>query len=300
MPTLIVIAGPTASGKSSLAIHLAKYFSTEILSADSRQFYNGLDIGTAKPNHVELAEVKHHFINSLELRDDYSTSQFEKDAIKVLDTIFSKNENALLAGGSGLYIRAVCDGIDELPGKDEETRKIIQDLLEKEGIESLKNLLHKLDPEYYASVDLANPHRLIRALEVCMVSGKKYSDFRTAKKIERSFQIIKIGLLLEREELYNRIDSRVDEMIRSGLIEEARKLLPYRNLNALNTVGYQELFEYFDNKISMQVAIDLIKKNTRNYAKRQMTWFRREEGITWFDPKDHTGIIEHIERKSDS
>ncbi len=297
MSSLIVVAGPTASGKSVLAIQLAKHFSTEIISADSRQFYKGLDIGTAKPDEAELASVKHHFIDSHDLSNLYNISEYEKDTISILNKLFQKNDVALLTGGSGLYIKAVCEGIDVIPGRDETIRKEIQILLETHGIQALREKLKQLDPEYYSRVDNSNPHRLIRALEVCMLTGEKFSGLRKSTALVRPFNIIKIGLLLEREDLYRRIDERVDHMMACGLLEEARSLLPFRHLNALNTVGYKELFSHFDQEISLEHAVDLIKKNTRNYAKRQMTWFRREEGIKWFDPKDILEIIEYLERK---
>ena len=297
MSSLIVVAGPTASGKSVLAIQLAKHFSTEIIIADSRQFYKGLDIGTAKPDEAELASVKHHFIDSHDLSNLYNISEYEKDTISILNKLFQKNDVALLTGGSGLYIKAVCEGIDVIPGRDETIRKEIQILLETHGIQALREKLKQLDPEYYSRVDNSNPHRLIRALEVCMLTGEKFSGLRKSTALVRPFNIIKIGLLLEREDLYRRIDERVDHMMACGLLEEARSLLPFRHLNALNTVGYKELFSHFDQEISLEHAVDLIKRNTRNYAKRQMTWFRREEGIKWFDPKDILEIIEYLERK---
>jgi tRNA dimethylallyltransferase len=297
MPSLIVVAGPTASGKTSVAIRLAQHFSTEILSADSRQFYRGLDIGTAKPNKKELSLVKHHFIDSHELHELYNISDFEKDALSLLNKIFKKNEVAILVGGSGLYIRSVCEGIDDIPGRDENIRNEIQELLDKEGLIALQNKLKVLDPEYFNKTDISNPHRLIRALEVCMLTGKKFSELRKSTVVQRPFQIIKIGLLLEREELYRRIDQRVDQMMADGLMDEARSLSTYKNLNALNTVGYKELFDLFEGKTTEAEAIELIKKNTRNYAKRQMTWFRREEEIKWFDPEDFSEIVNFIEKQ---
>ncbi|TAH43571.1 MAG: tRNA (adenosine(37)-N6)-dimethylallyltransferase MiaA [Bacteroidetes bacterium] len=295
MPTLIVIAGPTASGKTSLAIRLAKYFSSEIISADSRQFYKGLDIGTAKPTKEQLSSVRHHFIDSHEISDPYNISDYETDALKKIEELFLKNEVVFLVGGSGLYIRAICHGINEIPGRDESIREKLIEMLDTYGIQALQNKIKELDAEYYNEVDLNNPHRLIRALEVCISSGQKYSSLRQAEIAPRPFNIIKIGLLLDREELYSRVENRVDEMISDGLVDEARSLLPFRNANALNTVGYKELFEFFDNNCTLEQAIDAIKKNTRNYAKRQMTWFRKEEGIKWFDPEDTKLIIKYLE-----
>ncbi|HNS12337.1 MAG TPA: tRNA (adenosine(37)-N6)-dimethylallyltransferase MiaA [Bacteroidia bacterium] len=297
MPTLIVIAGPTASGKTSLAIKLAQHFSTQILSADSRQFYKGLDIGTAKPSSSELALIDHHFIDSHNITDDYNISDYEQDALKILESIFTKVNVAILTGGSGLYIRAVCSGIDEQPGRNDSIRKDLINIYESKGLEELRIKLKSLDPVYYNSVDLANPHRLIRALEVCLTTGKKFSDFRKNVPVPRPFNILKIGLLLSREVLYERIDKRVDQMITQGLVQEAQRLFPYRHVNALNTVGYKELFNFIDGKTTLEEAIDLIKQNTRNYAKRQMTWFRKEQGIKWFDPEDYSGILNYIESK---
>ncbi len=297
MPTLIVIAGPTASGKTSLAISLAKYFSTEIISADSRQFYQGMDIGTAKPSQEQLSTIRHHFIDSHQITDPYNISDFENDALEKINQLFLDHNVVIMVGGSGLYIKAVCQGIDEIPGRDENIREKLIESLEKDGIRSLQDKLKILDEEYYNEVDLSNPHRLIRALEVCMSSGQKFSSLRKSKAISRPFQIINIGLLLERDELYSRINLRVDQMISEGLVDEARSLLPFRQVNALNTVGYKELFDYIDKKCSLEVAIDLIKKNTRNYAKRQMTWFRKEEGMKWFDPEETDAILKYLEEQ---
>jgi len=297
MPTLIVIAGPTASGKTSLAISLAKYFSTEIISADSRQFYQGMDIGTAKPSQEQLSTIRHHFIDSHKITDPYNISDFENDALEKINQLFLDHNVVIMVGGSGLYIKAVCQGIDEIPGRDENIREKLIESLEKDGIRSLQDKLKILDEEYYNEVDLSNPHRLIRALEVCMSSGQKFSSLRKSKAISRPFQIINIGLLLERDELYSRINLRVDQMISEGLVDEARSLLPFRQVNALNTVGYKELFDYIDKKCSLEEAIDLIKKNTRNYAKRQMTWFRKEEGMKWFDPEETDAILKYLEEQ---
>ncbi len=297
MPTLIVIAGPTASGKTSLAISLAKYFSTEIISADSRQFYQGMDIGTAKPSQEQLSTIRHHFIDSHQITDPYNISDFENDALEKINQLILDHNVVIMVGGSGLYIKAVCQGIDEIPGRDENIREKLIESLEKDGIRSLQDKLKILDEEYYNEVDLSNPHRLIRALEVCMSSGQKFSSLRKSKAISRPFQIINIGLLLERDELYSRINLRVDQMISEGLVDEARSLLPFRQVNALNTVGYKELFDYIDKKCSLEVAIDLIKKNTRNYAKRQMTWFRKEEGMKWFDPEETDAILKYLEEQ---
>jgi tRNA dimethylallyltransferase len=300
MPALIIIAGPTASGKSSLALQVAKHFSTEILSADSRQFYKKLNIGTAKPSAAELQTVRHHFIDSLDPEETYNVFDYEQDALKVLEKIFSVRDVAVMAGGSGLYIRAICEGIDESPGSNEDIRKDLIKLQQSHGLVALQGLLKQHDPEYYAVVDLKNSRRLIRALEVCIGTGKKYSDMRTARTVKRDFRIIRIGLRPDRKELYGRIDARVDEMIEQGLVEEARSLMGFKHLNSLNTVGYKELFPHFEGRITLEEAIDQIKQNTRNYAKRQMTWFRKDKDIHWFDTTDPQRIIQWLEKEINS
>jgi tRNA dimethylallyltransferase len=292
--TLIVVCGPTASGKTKLAIQLAKHFSAEIISADSRQVYKELKIGSAPPSQAELKEVKHHFIASRNLDEDYNAGAFEKDVLQLLDKLFQKNKFAILVGGSGLYIDAVCSGFDKVPSSFPEIRKQLQDLYEAKGIEQLQNKLKELDPDYYTKIDLSNPQRLMRALEVCIGTGKPYSLLREGKKNPRDFRIIKIGLELPRELLYQRIDARVDEMIKTGLLKEAKNLISKKELNALQTVGYKELFDYFENKTSLDEAIDLIKRNSRRYAKRQLTWFRRDKEIQWFSPDDVNRIIQFI------
>lgn len=289
--TLIVICGPTASGKTSLALKLAKHFSAEIISADSRQVYKELKIGSAPPSAKELKEAKHHFIASRNLDEDYNAGAFEKDVLQLLEKLFLKNNYAILVGGSGLYIDAVCNGFDKVPASFSEIRKQLQDLYEEKGIEPLREKLKKLDEDYYKKIDLDNPQRLMRALEVCMGSGKPYSSFRKGKTNERNFRIIKIGLELPRDVLYKRIDARVDEMMKSGLLEEAKNLISIKHLNALQTVGYKELFDFFEGKITLEEAVDLIKRNSRRYAKRQLTWFRRDKEIQWFSPDDVEKII---------
>lgn len=293
--TLIVVCGPTASGKTKLAIQLAKYFSAEIISADSRQVYKELKIGSAPPSEEELKEVKHHFIASRTLDEDYNAGAFEKDVLALLDKPFQENKYVILVGGSGLYIDAVCNGFDKVPSSFPEIRKQLQDLYEAEGIEQLQNKLKELDPDYYTKIDLSNPQRLIRSLEVCIGTGKPYSLLREGKKNPRDFRIIKIGLELPREVLYKRIDARVDEMMKTGLLEEAKSLISKKELNALQTVGYKELFDYLENKTTLDGAVDLVKRNSRRYAKRQLTWFRRDKEIQWFSPDDENGIIQFIE-----
>ncbi len=289
--TLIVVCGPTASGKTKLAIQLAKHFSAEIISADSRQIYRELKIGSAPPSDLELKEVKHHFIASRNLDEDYNAGAYEKDVLQVLDKLFPQNKYAILVGGSGLYIDAVCNGFDKVPSSFPEIRKQLQDLYETEGIDQLKKKLKELDSDYYNKIDLNNPQRLMRALEVCMGTGKPYSILREGKKNPRDFRIIKIGLELPREVLYKRIDERVDEMMKAGLAEEAKKLISLKYLNALQTVGCKELFDFFENKTTLDEAVDLIKRNSRRYAKRQLTWFRKDKEIQWFLPDDVEKII---------
>jgi tRNA dimethylallyltransferase len=293
--TLIVILGPTAIGKTALSINIAKYFNTEIISADSRQFYKELKIGAAPPSSEELNTIKHYFIGNLTLHDYYNVSIYEKDVLNILETIFKNNKIALMVGGSGLYIDAVCSGIDDLPNPEPEIRQTLNQTFEKEGIEALRFQLKLLDPEYYYMVDLANPKRLIRAIEVCLVTGETYSSLRTKPKQNRKFNIIKIGLNRKREDLFDIINKRVDSMIDKGLIEEAKELYPYKSLNSLNTVGYKELFEYFDNKISLEKAIEKIKTNTRRFAKRQLTWFLKDKDIQWMHPGDTNQITNYIE-----
>ncbi len=285
-PILFVILGPTASGKTSVAITVAKHFQTEIISADSRQFYREIPIGTAAPTTEQLAEVPHHFVGQRSIVEDYNVSQFEKDVLEFLSKKFLEKNVMIMVGGSGLYIDAVCKGIDDLPDPDPAIRKWLTHLLDSQGISSLQEYLKKLDPEYYKQVDLNNPKRLLRALEVCKQTGKKYSDLRLNQSAERDFQIVKIGLELPREQLIKQIHHRTDEMLKHGLLEEAKAMLPHRSLNALNTVGYKELFAYFDEEWTLEHAIEKIKTNTRRYAKRQMTWFKKDKEIQWFTPAE--------------
>ncbi|MCK9219896.1 MAG: tRNA (adenosine(37)-N6)-dimethylallyltransferase MiaA [Bacteroidales bacterium] len=292
--TLIIISGPTAVGKTDTALLLAKTLKTDILSADSRQFYREMRIGTATPSMDELQLVPHHFIGHLSIHDPYNVSKFETAALEKLDELFLKHPKVIMVGGSGLYIHAVCHGIDQLPDPDPEIRKTLKEMLSMEGIEKLKSELQKLDPEYARMVDLQNPARLIRALEVCLTTGLPYSSLRSNKSQQRSFRWINIGLTLPREILNQRINNRVDQMVHAGLVDEARDLYPFRDLNALNTVGYKELFEHFDGKVSLSQAIENIKTHTRRYAKRQLTWFRKDLSIRWFYPQDTTAILASI------
>ncbi len=279
--TLIVIAGPTASGKTAAAIGLAKKYGTVILSADSRQFYREMSIGTAKPTEKELAAVKHYFVNSLSINETFSAGDFEKQALELLDELFKLHDVVLLVGGSGLFIKAVCEGFDQVPSANEDIRNKLNQQLIDEGLESLQERLKAIDPEHYKTMDIDNPQRVIRALEVFESTGKPISAYHISAANIRPFQIIKFGLSLPREELYQRINQRVDDMVKQGLIEEAKSLLPYRHLNALNTVGYSELFDYFDGNAGLDKAIELIKQNTRRFAKRQMTWFSKDKQIKW-------------------
>lgn len=283
--TLIAIVGPTASGKTALAIELAKRFKTEIISADSRQFYREMAIGTAKPTPDELHQAKHHFVNSHSVTDYFSVGEFERQGLELLNRLFKTHDHVIIVGGSGLYIKAICEGFDELPPSSPGTRQKLNAAFEEKGITYLQKLLKQVDPNYYNEVDLNNPHRLIRALEVFESTGMPFSSFRKSQPELRPFNCIKIGIDLPREALYDRINQRVDNMVNEGLIDEVRSLIPYRELNPLNTVGYSELFDYFDGKTYLETAIALIKQNTRRFAKRQMTWFRKDKTIHWFAPE---------------
>ncbi|RZJ70670.1 MAG: tRNA (adenosine(37)-N6)-dimethylallyltransferase MiaA [Flavobacterium sp.] len=292
--TLIVVVGPTAIGKTELAIQLAQFYKTEIISADSRQFFKEMHIGTAKPSKEELAAAPHHLINSHSVKTLFSVGDFEAVALQLIDQQFLKNDVAILMGGSGLYIDAVCKGLDELPEIDLNIREQLNQKLAIKGIEAIKTQLQELDPAYFAKVDQSNPQRMIRGLEVILSSGQKLSSFLTAQKKERPFNIIKIGLNTERSILYERINHRVDVMMNAGLLEEVKSLIPYRKYNALNTVGYSELFDYLDGKTDLASAIAMIKQNTRRFAKRQLTWFRRDENTAWFEPNQVEEIIKHV------
>jgi tRNA dimethylallyltransferase len=282
-PTLIVVAGPTAVGKTAAAIKLAQHFNTVVVSADSRQFFREMSIGTAKPDTEELTAAEHYFINSHSITESFSVGDFEKQGLALLDELFKAHDKVILAGGSGLYIKAICEGFDDLPVADISVRDKLNRQLEEEGITPLQEKLKQADPGYYAQVDLNNPQRIIRALEVFETTGKPFSSYRNATINKRPFNIIKLALDMPREKLYERINLRVDLMVKQGLIDEVTALLPYRELNALNTVGYAELFDYFDGKTSLNEALLLIKQNTRRFAKRQLTWFRKDKDFIWFD-----------------
>ena len=295
---LISIVGPTAIGKTSLSIKLAQYFKTEIISADSRQFFKEMQIGTAAPTPTELAAAKHHFIHHKSIHDDYNVGSFEKDAIQLLDKLFKKHKIVIMVGGSGLYVDAVTKGLDDFPDIDPKIREKLNDQLKSRGLEVLQEQLKELDFESYNSIALDNPHRVIRALEVSLGTNKPYSSFLNKKKEKRNFKTISIGLTADRDIIYDRINQRVDLMIKEGLLDEVKSLLPYQDLNALNTVGYKELFKFFSNEWSLEFAISEIKKNTRRFAKRQLTWYRKDESIIWFDYM--ADIDEIIKRIKDS
>ena len=294
---LLVIIGPTGVGKTELSLRIAENFGTEIVSADSRQLYANLKIGTAAPTPEELQRVPHHFIGTLQLTDYYSAAQYEEDALKLLDRLFQTKDVVILTGGSMMYVDAVCKGIDDIPTVDEETRKTLLERYEKEGLEQLCAELKLLDPDYYKIVDLKNHKRVIHALEICYMTGKTYTSFRTQEKKTRPFRMIKIGLTRDREELYARINQRVDIMMEQGLLDEVKQVYPYRQLNSLNTVGYKELFNYLDGEWALPFAIDKIKQNSRIYSRKQMTWFKRDEEIRWFHPNQEEDILTYIKQK---
>jgi tRNA dimethylallyltransferase len=295
--TLIIITGPTAVGKTDLCIELAQKLKIDIISADSRAFYRELNIGTAKPTVEEMKGVHHHFVNSHSIDEYFSVGDFERDCLSALDKIFVNNDVALLTGGSGMFIKVITDGIDDMPEADLELRATLKQKLESEGIEPLQKQLEFLDPEYFNSVDKQNSQRIVRALEVCISSGLPYSGFRNNQKVMRHFNIIKICLSREREVLYRRIDQRMDQMLVNGLIEEAKYLLPFRNHYALQTVGYKEVYEYLDGDISYDEMVRLLKRNSRRYAKRQITWFKNQDDFEWIDADRKNELFEFVERE---
>jgi len=292
---LLVVVGATAVGKTATCIKLARSLNAEIVSADSRQFYREMEIGTAKPDEEELNAAKHHFINSHSITEDISAGEYEFLALVKLNDLFEKHKFVILTGGSGLYIDAVTQGFADIPKIDPSVREELNASLASKGIDHLVERLKALDPDYYDKVDKKNPHRVMRALEVCIGTGKPYSQQRKPPKKDRPFQIIKIGLELPREALYERINTRMDKMIEQGLFDEAKQLEPYKNHNALQTVGYKEIFDYFDGKYDKEEAVRLLKRNTRRYAKRQMTWFKRDQDIRWYSPDDYQKIIAYVE-----
>ena len=326
LKTLIVITGPTAVGKTALCLNLARHFNIPIINADSRQIYRELKIGTAAPTEEQLRQVRHYFVGTLGLEDYYSASMYEQQVMALLSELFQQSDYALLTGGSMMYIDAVCNGIDDIPTVDDETRATMKRRLQEEGLEALCEELHRLDPEHWAIVDRKNPRRVVHALEICHMTGRTYTSYRKKEThpqplpIGRGedtsslsypqqtnysppyregpgvglFRIIKMALTLPREQLYERINTRVDLMMQQGLLDEARRLLPYRHLNALNTVGYKEMFAYIDNIWTLDEAVERMKGNTRRYARKQLTWFKKDNDVTWFSPADEQQIIEHI------
>jgi tRNA dimethylallyltransferase len=297
-PTLVVITGPTAVGKTALCVKIAQHFKTEILSADSRQFYKELAIGTAKPTTDEMQNIKHHFIDSHSISENYNVNKFEKDALVILEKLFEKHQIVILTGGSGLYIDILCNGFDEeVPGSSPEIRKEINELHQKYGIEILQEKLKQLDPTFYAEVDLNNFNRLERAIEVCLLTGQKYSDIRKGNKQTRPFNILKIGLNRDRQELFDRINLRVDLMLDEGLEEEVKSVVNFKDNNALKTVGYAEMFDYLEGELSLTEATEKIKVNSRRYAKRQIGWFNKDKNYKWFHPSQIKEIKTHISSK---
>ena len=294
MKRLIVITGPTAVGKTNLCMDIADQLGIPIINADSRQLFRQLPIGTAQPTKEQRARVRHYFVGTLDIGDYYSASMYEQDVMSLLQQLFAGSDYALLSGGSMMYIDAVCNGIDDIPTVDDETRSLMKRRLAEEGLEALVEELKRLDPEHYELVDRQNPRRVVHALEICHMTGKTYTSFRTSQKKQRPFEIIKIGLNREREELYQRINRRVDQMMEEGLLEEARMMLPYREANALNTVGYKELFNYFDGVWNLSEAVERIKGNTRRYARKQLTWFKRDTQMRWFHPDDQELMMNYI------
>ena len=292
---LIVLLGPTGVGKTELSLRIAEKLNSPIINADSRQIYAGIPIGTAAPTPEQLARVKHYFIGQLSLSDYYSAAQYESDVLRLIEEeLFPKHDNLVLSGGSMMYIDAVCRGIDDIPTVDDETRQHLLEKYQNEGLESLAQELKVMDPEYYAKVDIKNPKRVIHALEICYMTGRTYTSFRTQTYRKRPFNIIKIGLTRDREELYSRINQRVEEMVKEGLVDEAKSVYPLRHYNSLNTVGYKEMFRYLDGEWPLEFAMEKIKQNSRIYSRKQMTWYRRDEEITWFHPDEEAKIIDFI------
>ncbi len=295
MKTLLVLLGPTGVGKTEWSIKVAQELGSPIISADSRQIYKGMTIGTAAPTKIQTEHVVHYFVDKLQPENYYSASEFEDETLLLLDKLYAQHNTIVMTGGSMMYIDAVCKGIDDIPTIDDKLRRDLQELYNKEGIDSIRRQLKLLDPVFYNEVDLRNPKRVIHALEICLMAGKPYSSLRTNTKKERPFKIVKVGFNRDRNELYNRINLRVDQMLEDGLEEEARGFYPMRHLNSLNTVGYKELFNYFDGNCSKEFAIDKIKQHSRNYARKQLSWFRRDEDIFWINlSKSKDGVVQEI------
>ena len=294
MNTLIVITGPTAVGKTQLTLELAKHYGIPVINADSRQIYKELKIGTASPTEEQLKQVRHYFVGSKSINEYYNASMYEQEVMQLLESLFTTSPVQMLSGGSMMYIDAVCNGIDDIPTIREDIRTEMKRRYQEEGLEALCEDLKKLDPEHYETVDRQNYRRVIHALEICYQTGKTYTSFRKQTKKERPFKIVKIGLNRNREELYKRINQRVDDMMAQGLLDEARAMTPYREVNALNTVGYKELFDYMDERWSLKEAVERIKGNTRRYARKQLTWYKRDENIRWFHPDQQQEILNYI------
>jgi len=297
MNTLIVVLGPTGVGKSEISLQLARYFHSEIISADSRQFFRELSIGTAVPSPEDLKTVPHHFIQSRSILDYYNVSEYEIEAMRLIDELFQHINPLILAGGSMLYVDTICKGIDDIPTVDPLIRDEVVNWYHENGIEALQNRLFELDPDYYRIADLKNPKRLLHAVEICQMTGKTFTSFRKKTIRQRPFRIIKIGINQSRDILYHRINQRVDQMMDAGLLNEAKTVYPHRHLNSLNTVGYKELFLHLDGIYSLEEAVDLIKRNTRKYARKQLTWFRRDQEIKWFEPEQVEEIITYLDQK---
>ena len=297
MKTLIVILGPTGVGKSDISVQLAKYLHTDIISADSRQVFRELSIGTAVPPETDLQTVPHHFIQTRSIHDYYNVSQYETEVLEIAGQLFKTKNTLILTGGSMLYIDTICKGIDDIPTVTPEIRNEVIDWYNKNGLEALQQRLKQLDPEYYQIVDLNNAKRLLHAVEICQMTGKTFTSFRKNTFRERPFHILKIGINQNRDLLYERINNRVDRMMEAGLLEEARSVYPHRSLNSLNTVGYKELFDYFDGSCTLDEAVDLIKRNSRRYARKQLTWFRRDKEINWFTPDQFRDIVQYVNEK---
>ncbi|HMR19864.1 MAG TPA: tRNA (adenosine(37)-N6)-dimethylallyltransferase MiaA [Sphingobacterium sp.] len=295
--TLVAVVGPTAVGKTATAIFLAQHFGTTVISADSRQFYREMNIGTAKPDKEELAAVEHHFIDSHSIAEEYSAGDFERDALALLDKLFQKKDIVILVGGSGLFVRALCEGLDDLPKAPEDVRTSLNKTFAEKGLAPLKQRLQQIDPDYYAVADIDNPQRVIRALEVYETTGKPMSFYQKKDVLQRPFDVVTIGLHMDRETLYEQINLRVDKMMATGLLEEVKSLLPYRHKPALLTVGYAELFAYLDGEVSLDEAVGNIKQNSRRYAKRQITWFKKYGNTTWFEPQDKKRILSFLAEK---
>jgi tRNA dimethylallyltransferase len=297
MNTLIVVLGPTGVGKSDVSLQLAKYFNSEIVSADSRQIYRELSIGTAVPSPEDLKAIPHHLIQTRSVLDYYNVSEYESEALKCIESLFEYKNPLILTGGSMMYVDTICKGIDEIPTVDPEIRKQVIDWYERNGIEALRQRLSEVDPDYFAIVDQNNPKRMLHAVEIYQMTGNPISTFRKNTVKERPFRILKIGINQERGKLYDRINKRVDRMMEAGLLEEVKSVYAYRDLNSLNTVGYKELFPYLDGLYSIDEAVDLIKRSSRKYARKQLTWFRRDTEITWFEPEQIQEIISFTEKK---